>query len=196
MSKMYCSGCGEDVETFKMLQVHYKPPVEETCCVNCGMTIDASEEEKDMSTGTILIAEDSPMLLEMLKDIVESRKLAGNVITCANGGKMIKAATEMAIAKEPFKLMLLDVSMPVLSGINAAIAFRSVENAFKISRAPIVFFTGHKCDDNFKKILQFCKPAYYVNKGAVSRPDQLADRITKVIHRVVEMKEKMEGRKT
>lgn len=194
MSKEYCSACGEDVETFKMLQVHYKPPVEETCCVNCGMVIDDSEEDKDMSIGTILIAEDSPMLLEMLKDIVESKKLAEKVITCENGSKMIKAATEMVITREPFKLMLLDVSMPVLSGINAAIAFRSVENAFKVGRTPIVFFTGHKCDDNFKKILQFCKPAYYVNKGAVSRPDQLADRISKVVQRVVELKEKMEGK--
>jgi len=195
MAKMYCPACGEDVDTFKMLQTHYNPPVEESCCITCGMTIEEPEGASVSSGGTILIAEDSQMLREMLTDVVQTKKLADKVIPCEHGVKLITAATEMAIAREPVKLMMLDVSMPVLNGINAAIAFRGVEDAFKLSRTPIVFFTGHKCDENFKKILQYCKPAFYVNKGAVSRPDELANRITSVIQKVMEVKNKMEGEK-
>ena len=190
---MFCPACGEDVDTFKMLQVRYNPPIEESCCSICGLTIEEPGEGKQISGGTILIAEDSKMLQEMLKDVVQNQGLADKVITCDHGVKLITAATEMAISKEPVKLMMLDVSMPVLSGINAAIAFRGVEDAFKLSRTPIVFFTGHKCDENFKKILQYCKPAFYVNKGAVSRPDELGNRISRVIQQVMEVKAKMEG---
>lgn len=191
MSTMYCSACGEDVETFKMLQAHYDPPVEEVCCTHCGMTIGEDDGNKTTSAGNILIAEDSPMLREMLKDLLETERLAEEVIPCEHGVKMITSATEMVIDKKPLTLMILDISMPILNGINAAIAFRGVEAAFKVDRTPIVFFTGHKCDDNLKKILQHCRPALYINKGAVSRPDELAGRIRRVIQRVMQMKDKM-----
>lgn len=195
MTTMFCPACGEDVDTFKMLQVNYSPPREESCCSICGLTIDEPEQKKQISGGTILIAEDSKMLQEMLRDVVQNNGLADKVITCDQGVSLVTAATELAINKEPAKLMMMDVSMPVLNGINAAIAFRGVEDAFKISRTPIVFFTGHRCDDKFKKILQYCKPAYYVNKGAISRPDELAERITRVVHKVMDIKEKSEEQK-
>ena len=190
MTTMFCPACGEDVDTFKMLQVNYSPPREESCCSICGLTIEEPEKGKQISGGTILIAEDSKMLQEMLRDVVKNNGLADKVITCDHGVTLITAATELAINKEPAKLMMMDVSMPVLNGINAAIAFRGVEDAFKIIRTPIVFFTGHRCDDKFKKILQYCSPAYYVNKGAISRPDELASRITRVVHKVMDIKEK------
>lgn len=195
MAKMYCPACGENVDTFKMLQTHYNPPVEESCCVTCGITIEEPEVESVPSGGTILIAEDSQMLREMLTDVVQTQKLADKVIPCNHGVQLITVATEMAIAKEPVSLMMLDVSMPILNGIHAAIAFRGVEDAFKVSRTPIVFFTGHKCDENFKKILQYCTPAFYLNKGAVSKPDELAERISRVIQRAMDVKNKMEGEK-
>ena len=195
MSVMYCSACGEDVETFKMLQVHYNPPVEEICCSHCGMTIGGEEGSKAHSAGTVLVAEDSPMLREMLKDLLEGEGLADEVISCEHGVRMITAATERGIQKKPLSLLILDISMPVLNGVNAAIAFRGVEAAFKTGRIPIVFFTGHKCDEKLKKIIQYCRPALYVNKGAVSNPDELARRIRQVIHKVIEVKDKMEGRK-
>ena len=189
---MFCPACGKDVDTFKMLQINYSPPIEESCCSICGLTIEEPEEGKQLSGGTILIAEDSKMLQEMLRDVVDTQGLADKVITCDHGVELITAATEMAISKEPVKLIMLDVSMPVLNGINTAIAFRGVEDAFNISRTPIVFFTGHICDDKFKKILQYCKPAYYVNKGAISKPDELANRISRVVNKVMEIKTKLE----
>ena len=71
--------------------------------------------------------------------------------------------------------------MQILNGVNAAIAMRAVEKGLGLQPIPILFFTGQKCDENFQKVLDYCKPAQYVNKGVNSTPELLASRVTEVI---------------
>lgn len=71
--------------------------------------------------------------------------------------------------------------MPILNGVNAAIAMRAAEKGLDIRPVPILFFTARKCDENFPKVLDYCKPAQYVNKGVSSTPELLASRVTQVV---------------
>jgi hypothetical protein len=58
---------------------------------------------------------------------------------------------------------------------------RAIEKPMKLPSIPILFFTAQKCDDNFKKVLSYCKPAQYINKAVSSTPELLASRIRNVI---------------
>lgn len=183
MKLKYCAACGENVETFVKLRTEYESPTEEECCIHCEMTIEEASpepEEHQTSVGTILLSDDSPMMREMLKDVIIQNRLAHEVVTSTQGADFLTQFTEMAIEKKELSMVVLDVTMPIFNGVNAAIALRAVEKAFKIKPTPIMFFTAHKCEDSFKKLLAYCRPALYLNKGSSSSPDELAGRISNV----------------
>ena len=183
MNLKYCAACGENVETFITLRTEYESPTEEECCIHCEMTIeDHSQEpqEHQTSVGTILLSDDSPMMREMLKDVIIENRLANEVVTSTQGADFLTQFTRMAIEKKELSMVVLDVTMPVFNGVNAAIALRAVEKAFKSKPTPIMFFTAHKCEENFKKLLAYCRPALYLNKGSSSTPDELSGRISHV----------------
>ena len=181
----YCPACGKDVNTYSSLNFDSDSPGEAECCIHCGMAIEDSEEVNVPHVETIIMAEDSIMMREVLKDIFIENRMAEKVISCDDGAEFITTATNLLIEKRGASLVVLDVSMPKLNGINAAIALRSIEKSFVVNPAPILFFTAHLCDDTFKKILAYCKPAYYLNKGAKSNPEELSSRINEVIKKLI-----------
>ena len=196
MGLKYCAGCGENVETFIKLRREYENPVEEESCIYCDMTIeDASHEDDPPAVGTILLSEDSLMMREMLKDVIIQNRLAGEVITSTQGADFLTQFTRMAIEKKELSMVVLDVTMPIFNGVNAAIALRAVEKAFKLKSTPIMFFTAHRCDENFKKLLAYCRPALYLNKGSSSTPDALSGRISHVFIQLGKARAKMKDLK-
>ena len=196
MGLKYCAGCGENVETFIKLRREYENPVEEESCIYCDMTIeDASHEDDPPAVGTILLSEDSLMMREMLKDVIIQNRLASEVITSTQGADFLTQFTRMAIEKKELSMVVLDVTMPIFNGVNAAIALRAVEKAFKEKPVPIMFFTAHRCDENFKKLLAYCRPALYLNKGSSSTPDALSGRISHVFIQLGKARAKMKDSK-
>ena len=119
----------------------------------------------------------------MFKDALIENKVAKNVYTCADGAKFITKITEQFDLQYPVSLVILDIQMPVMSGRNAAVAMRAVEAGFKLGdkKIPILFFSVKKCDENLKKVMEFCQPAQYVNKGVSNSPQELFDRVKHVI---------------
>ena len=195
MALKYCAGCGENVETFIKLRREYETPTEEEACIYCDMTIEEVSHEAPPAVGTILLSEDSPMMREMLKDAIIQNRLASEVLTSTQGADFLTQFTRMAIEKKELSMVVLDVSMPVFNGVNAAIALRAVEKAFKGKPTPIMFFTAHRCDENFKKLLAYCRPALYLNKGSSSTPDALAGRISHVFIQLGKTRARMDGLK-
>ena len=64
--------------------------------------------------------------------------------------------------------------MPVVNGVNAAIAMRAIEKGYDLKKPiPILFFTAKQCDETFKKVLSYTTPAKYINKGTGTSPDPL-----------------------
>ncbi|MDH3976046.1 MAG: hypothetical protein OEV42_17360 [Deltaproteobacteria bacterium] len=65
----YCPACGKDVNTYSSLQFDLQSPAEAECCIHCGMAIKDSSEVNEPHIETILLAEDSIMMREVLNDI-------------------------------------------------------------------------------------------------------------------------------
>jgi CheY-like chemotaxis protein len=134
----------------------------------------------------ILVAEDSELLLLMLKDMLIAKGLARKVTSCTNGFETV--STYIRIRKANIKpgLVIMDVKMPLLNGIAAAVALRAYEKGMDIAPVPILFFTSKRCDETFRKALSYCRPAMYVNKGASESAHHLQERVDKVIDQLLE----------
>ncbi len=172
----YCPSCGEMVDTLVMV----KTGKEELICACCGMVFRDTEEIRTLRA--VLAAEDSPLLLRKVSEMLEAKEVARTVIPCQNGEVFLENAVSRLRAGLPVSLAILDVNMPILNGINAATAIRAIERGMGMAKKiPILFFTSHKCDNNFQKVLKYCTPAHYINKGVGSSPEDFAERLYNVI---------------
>ncbi|MBE9504697.1 MAG: response regulator [Proteobacteria bacterium] len=183
--KKFCPSCGENVDTYF---VDRSGGVEsegkkkgDICCIFCGMIVEDISGNDVIPAKSILISDDSAMVRELITDMLKENGLTKDVIASKDGSDFITLFVKKISKKTPFSLVILDVSMPILNGVNAAIAMRAIEKALKMKSTPVLFFTAQKCDENFKKVLTYCKPALYVNKGISSTPDLLASRVSQVI---------------
>jgi len=178
----YCPSCGETVDAFVMIT----GGEEKIHCSQCGLMLDEIKDKTVEPLETVIIAEDSGVLREMLGTTLREKKVARSVITCPDGKDFLSSLTEKMKNNEPVNLAILDVQMPLINGINAAKTMRAMEEGFKrTKKIPILFFSVVRCDENFKKFLNFCKPAAYLNKGTSATPEQLASRVYEVISRLL-----------
>lgn len=198
-SKKFCPSCGENVETYVVDRggivgsggtVKPGDKKEECCCIYCGMIVHDPAPKKVIPAKSILVCDDSSMMRELLRDVLIENKLTDTVVASKDGSDFITLFCRHIQDKKPFSLVVLDVAMPVLNGVNAAISMRAIEKALNIKATPILFFTGQKCDENFKKVLSYCKPALYVNKAISSTPDLLSSRIAQVAEQLLKERQK------
>ena len=179
-NKLYCPSCGEDVEYFVMLS----EGSELAHCSVCGLILEreAPAPEGIKTLQNVVAAEDSPVLLKTLSQMLLDRSISKTVEACKNGEEFISTVVERFKQNLPISLVILDVNMPILNGINAAVIFRAIERGFDKKRpTPILFFTSYRCDDTFKKVLKYCAPAKYINKGTGSSPEEFAQRLYQVV---------------
>ena len=131
----------------------------------------------------VVICDDSALLREILKDALEQGRVCRKVICCANGEEFVQTMTEQLKSGLLVDLAILDVEMPVLNGFYGAIALRAIERAFRITMpTPLLFFSGRPCDETFKRVLDYTKPARYLNKGVEGgTPQRIAARLAQVL---------------
>lgn len=178
--KTYCPGCGEDVETYTI----NREGVLEVRCNYCGLTLAREIFQEDINeVNCVMIAEDSALIREMLHDTLLEKKVTKKIISAVNGAEFIKMITKRFKELAPVDLIILDIQMPIMSGINAAIALRAIEDGLERDnrKIPILFFSVKRCDDTLIKVMKYCKPAQYVNKGTNDTKDQMFDRVRQVI---------------
>ncbi len=87
--------------------------------------------EKRTLQGHVLVAEDTPMLQQLEKRMLE--KMGLRVTLAANGVEALEAA-----AREPFDLILMDMQMPEMDGIEATQRLREQGN-----QTPVVVLTAN-----------------------------------------------------
>ena len=186
-NKLYCPSCGEDVEYFVMLSEGN----ELSHCSICGLILQREEpeapaHERIKTLQNVVAAEDSPILLKTLSQMLLDRSISKSVEACKNGEEFISSVVERFKKNLPISLVILDVNMPILNGINAAVIFRAIERGFEKKRpTPILFFTSYRCDDTFKKVLKYCAPAKYINKGTGSSAEEFAQRLYQVVSQLL-----------
>jgi CheY-like chemotaxis protein len=161
-------------------------------CSNCGLILQLAEkhaakpESKLRPLQYVIAAEDSPLLLKSIGNMINSKGISKEVESCKDGEEFVTKVTDRMKQNQNISLAILDVAMPILNGINAAVIFRAIEKGFGKKRfTPILFFTSYKCDDTFKKVLKYAAPAKYINKGTGSSPEQFAERLMQVISQLL-----------
>ena len=86
-------------------------------------------------TKTILIAEDSSVILNLTKKILELQNY--KIITAKNGGEVLKQ-----VEKQKIDAILMDLNIPVKNGMECTKEIRSNSNP-EISGIPIIAVTGN-----------------------------------------------------
>lgn len=89
----------------------------------------------------ILVVDDNPDNIAVVSRMLEIRD--HQPLSARNGAE----ALERAKAEEP-DLVLMDLSMPVMNGWQAAAAFHADE---ELSRIPIIAVTGHVTSDEIRR---------------------------------------------
>ncbi|PSK99850.1 response regulator [Cecembia rubra] len=97
-------------------------------------------------TRKILVAEDSSVIINLTKNVLMFEKYH---ITAVKNGKQVLEK----LSKEDFDLILMDINMPIMDGIECTTVIRSLPDSKK-SKIPIVAITGNYKNytmDDFKK---------------------------------------------
>jgi two-component system, cell cycle response regulator DivK len=84
---------------------------------------------------TILIAEDSSVILNLTKKILELQKY--RIVSAKNGGEVVKQ-----LEAQPIDCILLDINIPVKDGMTVAREIRQ-HGDDKIRQVPIIAITGN-----------------------------------------------------
>lgn len=181
----YCPSCGGNVPVMTILQHGTETPR----CGNCGLTLPNTVEEAEAGLHPmtcVIFAEDSPGVRRVIETVLSGTKIAEATVACENGMEFISKMTELLRDKKRVDLAILDVQMPVLSGIQAALTVREIEKKFAAQRpTPILFFTAKMIDEKFKAVLDKCRPSAYLNKGTDASPRELGRRIYSVVRRLM-----------
>jgi len=174
----YCLCCDEEVPTDTV----YRDGKKEITCLYCGFVLGLEEDRQETPASCILTADDSSLIRNLLTDILTGKKLAAHVCSFENGMTFLAEFNQRILQPEGVSLTILDLQMPVMDGLKAAMTMRAIEAKLQRSqKTPIIFFSARKCDEALKKQLARCAPAVYFNKGDSPDPAGLADRVDRLV---------------
>ena len=89
----------------------------------------------DSQSKTILIAEDSSVILNLTRKILELQKY--KIVLAKNGGEVLKQ-----LENNPVDCVLMDINIPVKDGMQCTREIRAHADA-KINKLPIIAITGN-----------------------------------------------------
>ncbi|HEX5230558.1 MAG TPA: response regulator [Bryobacteraceae bacterium] len=104
------------------------------------------------SVARILLAEDNPVNQRLMKSLLE--KHGHTVVLAANGREVLDA-----LVRDQFELILMDVQMPEMDGLEATRAIRQQERR-TMSHVPIVAITAHAMQGDREKCIAAGVDAY------------------------------------
>jgi CheY-like chemotaxis protein len=176
----YCLCCNEDVP-FGIVERNQK---KEVICIFCGFPLDVGKapgSHDKPGGGHVLVADDSKFTRKIIGEVLREKNFASEVISFENGLPLLSLYSKLRSGKKAIDVVLLDLNMPVMDGLTTARAIRTLEMQRRISKVPIMFFSGEKATDDFRAEMESLEPAYYINKGSDPDPDKLALRVEYLI---------------
>lgn len=174
----YCPSCGEDVFTYS---VSARERIEIRCS-SCGLPLEVGIKGKSKPLDCIIIADDDKSFRSDVAELLIKRGIGLSVISCESGSEFLSQITGRLRNGLPVALAILDVLMPYLDGVATAKALRAVEKGFQLSiPIPILFLFPIRTDESLQKAISRCQPAFFLNKGPKPNPDQMVERIEKVV---------------
>ncbi|SFB78202.1 PAS domain S-box-containing protein [Marinospirillum celere] len=100
-----------------------------------------SEQEPELPSLSLLIADDVPQNLQLIQTLLEKR---GHQVTTAENGRQ---ALELC-QQQPFDLVLMDVQMPEMDGHQATQALRAWEKAQHREPLPVIALTASVMEED------------------------------------------------
>ncbi|MEK6777405.1 MAG: response regulator [bacterium] len=174
----YCLCCGENVPTDTV----YHDGNMEITCLYCGFVLGLKGNETQNTADCILTADDSSTIRNLMTQILKEKRLAREVLAFENGMTFLAEFNKRISSTQAINIVILDLQMPVMDGLKAAMTMRAIEKKTCLSKkTPIIFFSARKCDEPLKKLLSQCTPAVYFNKGEAPDPTAIADRINQLV---------------
>ncbi|HUT54713.1 MAG TPA: hypothetical protein VM658_15080 [bacterium] len=207
--KLFCPSCQVEVEAVLAPAAQGKGIVPR--CTICGAVIDegslsAAPRDKSLSLDEVSFVDESisipgmdriivagytPSIRELVVDKMVEKHLAREVIPAQNGEEMIIAVINALKSNGDgqIELVVTDVPMPFLNGINAAIGLRALERTYpEHDLIPVLFLTNKPCDDTFKKVIRFLAPAKYATLGPVDDKEKLIKHLYRILSLVAQEK--------
>ena len=131
--------------------------------------------------GAILVAEDSKLLLELLRDALSAHGLGQEVVACPTGDALLQRMREALLRGVPPVLYILDIVMPGSSGLEVARQLRAIEQAGGLSPAPILLYSSLQRSPEIDAVIEACWPARFCHKQDGVRSDRLALAIVEML---------------
>lgn len=98
-----------------------------------------------------------------LRGLIEHKMIAKLHSAALNGAEFLENAGKAFREQKPIDLIITEVKLPVLNGVQASIAYRNFEKGYGLKNcAPIVLFTELPKDGNMDKAVEYLKPCKYL----------------------------------
>ncbi|MCA9793005.1 MAG: response regulator, partial [Candidatus Eremiobacteraeota bacterium] len=140
-----------------------------SCAVGAGpvatATQDNDEEEIQVCPLDILLAEDNPVNQKLATILLESR---GHRVVLANDGSEVPPL----VRGQRFDVILMDVQMPRVDGLEATARVRTLEQDQGLPRTPIIALTAHALKGDRERCLKAGMDGYLskpIDEGALFR---------------------------
>ena len=130
-----------------------------------------------------LLAGYVPARKSIIEPLVESKSLAKEFVSVNHGGEFVQAAAMGFRDGKPLDLIITEIRMPLLNGIQSSVAFRNMEKVYGVQNpAPVVIFSEVAPDVNVRKAVEYLKPAKFFQ--AVADPAEFQRRSEALIERL------------
>jgi len=171
-----CTICGSEIKESADTEADPSISLDETSFVDESISVPGMD--------LVLLVGYTPSVRQVLLDKFMEKQLAREIVSCQNGEEMIKEVIKRLSngGDGNVDLLVTDVPMPFLNGINAAIGLRAIERTYaEHDLIPILFLTNKPCDDTFKKVIRFLSPAKYATLGPVDDKNNLIKHLMRII---------------
>ncbi len=107
----------------------------------------------------VMLVEDNPDDVAFTKRVLRFNKLDRNLVLAADGREAIEGLEKLAEENKLPDLILLDINLPDISGIDL---LTRIKRDSRFSNIPVVILTGSNVDDDIQKSYDLGASTYLV----------------------------------
>lgn len=107
----------------------------------------------------VMLVEDNPDDVAFTKRVLKFNRLDSNLVLAADGNEAISGLDKLAKEKKLPNLILLDINLPDISGIDLLTRIKSDP---RFSQIPVVILTGSNVDDDIQRSYDLGARTYLV----------------------------------
>jgi CheY-like chemotaxis protein len=107
----------------------------------------------------VMLVEDNPEDVAFTKRVLKFNKLDRDMLLATSGREALRILTKLANEGEILDLILLDINLPDISGIDL---LTQIKKDLRLSSIPVVILTGSNEDEDIQKCYDLGAGSYLV----------------------------------